>query len=220
MCNDDCSDNVTFIFQYKDRNRDRAVTCEQISTSQRMMNRFCSYESVKENCAETCDTCLAPSQSPSQTPSQFLTKTQTQQQTTDEVQKPIASPTNAVSPRSSKAPSKAPSVYTTCDDLVGVSFFVEGEGEKNCEWLAARKSIQEKVCVMSQIAFHICEETCGKCSDTCFDDSSGTFPDLYRNGVTRNCAWLADRIAFEGGKYCEDGRPAREICLETCGICD
>jgi hypothetical protein len=111
-------------------------------------------------------------------------------------------------------------VDTTCDDLVGVSFFVEGTGTKNCEWLAARKSIQERVCVISHVAFYICEETCGKCSDNCFDDSRGTFPDRIRSGINRSCAWLADRIASEGRKYCEQGQPAREICLETCSICD
>ena len=73
---------------------------------------------------------------------------------------------------------------------------------------------------MSHAAFHICEETCGKCSDKCYDDPNGVFPDRFKNGETRNCAWLANNKAHEGGKYCEEGRPAREICLETCDICD
>jgi hypothetical protein len=210
-CNDGCSDNATFIFFYRDtRNRDKAVTCDQISTSQRLINQFCEYISVTENCQETCNTCPSPTQSPSHTPSQQVLTTS-----------PVLSPTIGSPPTSlSPSNSQIPSADSNCDDLVGVSFFVEGAGNKTCEWLAARKRVQRQVCNSSHAAYHICEETCGKCSDKCFDDSSGTFPDLYKTGVTRNCAWLSDRIASDGNKYCEKGRPAREICLETCGVCD
>jgi hypothetical protein len=107
-----------------------------------------------------------------------------------------------------------------CDDLVDVTITVDALlGDKTCQWLAARKVYQEILCVESHLAYHICEETCGKCSDDCID-LSGTFPDHFKKGADRNCRWLADRGISERRVYCEVGEPAHDICLETCHICD
>jgi hypothetical protein len=189
------------------------ITCDQISTNVRLINQFCGVDEVRESCQETCDNCPFPSQAPSEIPMYSVPSP------VPNMILGLPSTTKPESPVLTQFPVSTSLDSNICDDEVDATFTVEGQGEKTCQWLAARKVYQQKLCVESHLAFHICEETCGKCSDDCVD-LSGTFPDLYNKGTNRNCAWLADRGDSVRRKYCEDGKPAGDICLETCDICD
>jgi hypothetical protein len=237
-CADKCEDK-DMAFTYDGIKRD----CRWLSLRNWIIDQpgVCAQGSEAANaCPETCNICDAtsapalsqpPIRFPSVTPSSsssepgLPTSAPSLSQSQNGLPSSRPSFSNRFSPAVTTMPktpsnSQAPSTDPYCDDLVDVYFFVEGEGNKTCQWLAARKNVQENVCVFSHEAFHICEETCGKCSDDCRDDSNGKFLDHYRNGVMRDCKWLADRGASFRSKYCEDGEPARNICMETCDVCD
>jgi hypothetical protein len=80
----------------------------------------------------------------------------------------------------------------SCDDSQDSSFFVFGVGQRKCAWLAqpAQAGFVKFLCTPTIRIFHLCEETCGKCFDSCVDDTSVSF--AY-NGVNRNCLWVSAR---------------------------
>ena len=103
----------------------------------------------------------------------------------------------------------------SCDDSRFGTFPTDTEGNKTCIWLAARPVEQLIYCQPSEPAYYVCEETCGRCKDNCFD-STGTF---NYNGVERGCLWLSLRT-FVQDIVCKPGSPAYDtICPETCNAC-
>jgi hypothetical protein len=79
-----------------------------------------------------------------------------------------------------------------CDDEKLQTFFVQ-ETNKNerCVWLESRSDFRKIYCQPNHPsgAYALCEETCGKCSDTCEDDSNAKF-EIDVNGRIRTCLWL------------------------------
>ena len=104
----------------------------------------------------------------------------------------------------------------SCDDSHTNTFPTRSEGEQTCLWLAARPYVQFRYCNPDQVAYHVCEETCGKCQDLCFD-TNGSFEYL---GVRRSCSWLNLRPSVQN-VVCISGHPAHDyVCPETCDSCD
>ena len=110
----------------------------------------------------------------------------------------------------------ADSVRDSCDDSRSGTFPTLSEGEQSCLWLAARPYEQFRYCNPNQAAYHLCEETCGKCQDSCYD-TNGSFDYL---GSSRLCSWLSLRPDVQR-VVCVRGNPAYEtVCHETCNSCD
>jgi len=131
---------------------------------------------------------------------------------------PTAFPTSRSSVYHSDSPSSKtdPNGPNTCDDSSTLKFPTDDAGDQLCVWLAARPTEQQKYCKQGHIAYGICEETCGKCSDSC-EDTLGYF---YYKGIQRNCLWLSlrrniiDEVCFEGFEVYDT------VCPETCNKCD
>jgi hypothetical protein len=103
-----------------------------------------------------------------------------------------------------------------CDDSLDGTFVTLNNGPQRCVWLAARPDQQSTYCLPTLQAFHLCEETCGKCTDNC-QDTNGFFE---YNGALRNCLWLSLRINVIQS-VCVAGNPAFDsVCTETCNACD
>lgn len=136
-------------------------------------------------------------------------------------------PSISNAPSLSKGPSDAPSVSPgpsvtpgpsfVCDDDNSARFYVnEANGEQGCVWLEARPEFQAMLCHESHIAYHACEETCGKCVDDCEDANDRHFFEIQ--GTFRNCFWLYLRPNKQAVE-CVPGKEAYESCRETCENC-
>lgn len=123
----------------------------------------------------------------------------------------VSAPTVAPTPIPSSDP---------CDDEKLVTIFINSTiGNVRCRWLQTRPDEQPIYCKPGQAsnAYNICEETCGKCTDTCDDSSVGTF--IAINGISRPCSWLADDPVNRQPVYCKPGTTAWTLCKETCDNC-
>lgn len=117
------------------------------------------------------------------------------------------------------APSgRAPGV---CDDFDERPFSIEeGREKRDCAWLRqASEETRTRFCQEIEIVFVTCEETCGKCEDTCDDIEHVLFkiPNINPWELT-DCAWLRARRSLVG-RVCIEGSPAFYLCQETCNIC-
>jgi hypothetical protein len=106
-----------------------------------------------------------------------------------------------------------------CDDDKQKTIWIDDvQKYQTCVWLQTRPEYQDKLCNVNHPsgAFHICEETCGKCLDNCIDTSKSF---LYQ-GRVRDCLWLSLRPSIQK-KVCEEvGNAAAFVCPETCDKCD
>eukprot|EP00543_Licmophora_paradoxa_P005864 CAMPEP_0202451146 /NCGR_PEP_ID=MMETSP1360-20130828/9642_1 /ASSEMBLY_ACC=CAM_ASM_000848 /TAXON_ID=515479 /ORGANISM="Licmophora paradoxa, Strain CCMP2313" /LENGTH=827 /DNA_ID=CAMNT_0049069645 /DNA_START=188 /DNA_END=2671 /DNA_ORIENTATION=+ len=105
-----------------------------------------------------------------------------------------------------------------CNDSTAETFFVNDDlGSKTCIWLAdaSRTEFRRDLCVPTNPAFHICSETCGKCYDNCFDDTTTKFQ--YKNHDNRDCGWLSIRT-WEWDNACASSTISG-LCQETCNSC-
>eukprot|EP00548_Thalassiothrix_antarctica_P007308 CAMPEP_0194136872 /NCGR_PEP_ID=MMETSP0152-20130528/6827_1 /TAXON_ID=1049557 /ORGANISM="Thalassiothrix antarctica, Strain L6-D1" /LENGTH=843 /DNA_ID=CAMNT_0038833675 /DNA_START=242 /DNA_END=2770 /DNA_ORIENTATION=- len=130
--------------------------------------------------------------------------------------------TSTLHPTTTTMPSPTPRL---CDDSLFTLFtLLNNEGHQRCVWLASREEQQEIYCKPGMDAYDICEETCGKCTDTC-EDTNGVFPtiklvDHVNVTINRNCLWLSLRPAIIE-EVCKAGFTAYDItCPETCNACD
>ena len=101
-----------------------------------------------------------------------------------------------------------------------VTFYVDrAVANQNCAWLreGRRKNYRNILCQPnhSSGAYYFCEETCGKCSDTC-EDTANTF---LIDGQAQDCKWL-NRRPDKMKEFCYPKYPAFDACPETCGGCD
>lgn len=105
-----------------------------------------------------------------------------------------------------------------CDDDLAGSFFVDRRGIRTCSWLKRNlEKWKPYLCINRVDAYHVCAETCGKCTDNCHDTPDVTF---WVNNIHKdqNCEWLSTRPASQT-RLCKEGSPARELCAETCHDC-
>lgn len=153
---------------------------------------------------------------PTLVPSPDPTPMPTSPPTPDPTPIPTSPPTPDPTPMPTPTPDPTPmpnlSTNEVCDDDRFGRFFVEEKGKKeSCVWLKARDEYLSKLCVESHDAYHICPETCQKCSDTC-EDQPGNW---YFNGVKRSCLWLSLRNHVID-EVCVPGNQAYIFCAETC----
>jgi hypothetical protein len=185
-CNDGCSDSPTALFL--NARGTKKIGCAYLSDNSREQSRLCNEGSAAWiQCPETCNACPQPSTSPSNSPT---------------TSKPSVAPVPTLVPFPSSSPSASqgptvstlPTVDATCDDLQDVTFAVSSLNNtlKTCDWLADknRASYRTEMCVETHVAFYMCEETCGKCTDNCFDEL-GDFPNLFVASKMMTCADLA-----------------------------
>jgi hypothetical protein len=109
-----------------------------------------------------------------------------------------------------------------CDDSPNGWFFVDAtignqkiSALQQCGWLLENLDLIDLFCVAGQVAYEMCAETCGKCSDECVDSSDAEFS---VDGFTVNCAWLSIRPGF-WDSACVEGSIAHTECKETCNSC-
>lgn len=103
-----------------------------------------------------------------------------------------------------------------CDDSKELRFPTRNNGNQRCVWLAARPEEQEIYCRSNETAYHVCEETCGKCEDEC-EDTKYRFE---HEGINRTCLWLSLRGHVQD-EVCISGNAAHDtVCPETCDSCD
>jgi hypothetical protein len=112
---------------------------------------------------------------------------------------------------------------TACEDSLDITFYMNDTlGHQRCSWLRrnlngmhdANRSNKEAFCVESENAFYFCEETCGKCTDDCNDNSTATF---QLAGSYTNCEWLSGK-PFLWTLACKH-RDVWEVCRDTCDCC-
>jgi hypothetical protein len=108
-----------------------------------------------------------------------------------------------------------------CDDERYTQFYVPDVGQwQRCVWLPARRSrgYVDTLCSPNDPsgAYDICAETCGKCTDSCNDNSDAKF-DL--EWFIRDCKWLSFRLKWQD-RLCYPGSTAFNLCPETCNACD
>jgi hypothetical protein len=196
------------------------MNCAKLSDNTREQSRLCKDGSdAWIFCPETCNSCIQPSASPSNVPT---TATPTSAPV------PTLRPLPSSPPSVSKAPSMSihPTIDATCDDLQDVTFAVASLNDtlKTCDWLADKNRVTYRVelCVPSNVAYHMCEETCGKCTDNCVDAEMGEFPNLDVSSKMMTCSDLAKQGERQRARYCDQGKSplAEQLCKETCNTCD
>ena len=136
-------------------------------------------------------------------------------------------PTPEPTPVPTNRPTPSPTIRATfnplaCDDDKETKFLVSkpseglwGFGLESCVWLQARSDMQALYCNPSHIAYTVCEETCGSCTDEC-TDTDGYFK--HKN-IDRPCDWLRLRFGVQK-EICVPGHQAMDVCPETCDVCD
>jgi glycoprotein endo-alpha-1,2-mannosidase len=123
--------------------------------------------------------------------------------------------------KSPAAPTKQPTFVDpndpdTCDDSKFGTFPTLKDGNKRCIWLASRAEEQLIYCQPNEAAYHLCEETCSKCTDDCED----TLKRFDHQEISRDCLWLSLRTHVQD-VVCVPGHAAYDIvCPETCDSCD
>ena len=192
-CTDTCVDDLAGMFLVDEIARD----CEWLDLRPHLLEQECQFGKGAWNyCRETCGNCNPfPTAVPSSTPSGTYGPTIT------------ASPT-------------AKNPYDSCDDdRFGTFYANETDKEEPCRWLWNRPDMILVYCNSSHPdgAFDLCEETCGKCSDTCEDDNDIRFKVPDKNG-TKDCAYIAVRNNLID-ELCVEGEVAYEACRETCDSC-
>lgn len=113
-----------------------------------------------------------------------------------------------------------PEFKVGCDDSATETFLVDGagrSGRKDCIWLKENVNWHSRLCIPEQPAYHICEETCRKCTDNCVDDEDATFYVNRKQGV-QDCKWLSTAPAHREN-LCVDGNRINTLCKETCNTC-
>ena len=212
-CVDDCIDDATVTFQVNGVFRN----CAWLMLRPQFFSTMCVQGQVPFlGCQETCNNCIddetPPLESrptprptnppPSTTPAPIL---------------PTRNPTPL--PTISGGDNNQQAAGDPCDDDPTTRITVDGEGDQQCIWLAARPEQQQTLCSLNHPsnAYNVCVETCGKCTDNgCEDDPATRFDD--QNGVSRNCAWLALRPQFHATE-CVFGKVPFFGCQETCDNC-
>ena len=185
LCLDDCEDTETKFYIGRDI-RD----CLWLRLRPELKPGLCFASSdAALHCPETCDLCdhNHPSAQPIPTPA------------------PVAAPVS-------------PAQAVICDDDRFKTFYVPDiKQSQRCIWLAARPEYQKILCDPNDAseAYSICEETCGKCTDSC-QDTSGNF---QVGTAIRDCLWLSLRPLVQD-ILCASDNDVYSVCPETCNACD
>jgi hypothetical protein len=178
---------------------------------------------------------FGPSTAPSTAPSSYPSVVPSHSPSVDPSSNPSASPSVGASATPSSSPSQLPTSEgehapsendgtDICDDDFPGSFFVNNRrGNMTCTWLMRnidRRSRKWASEMCASDAFHVCAETCGKCSDNCRDATPDVTFFVNKNVGDQNCKWLSTRHRMSWrADHCREGKPAWELCPETCHDC-
>jgi hypothetical protein len=99
----------------------------------------------------------------------------------------------------------------------------KGRAPRSCSWLQGQSAADiEEICTaVGSEAYDVCEETCGKCRETCEDDKNVVFLVYIQDdpdAEIRGCEWVNDRPWIRT-MVCVDGHDAYIVCPETCNSC-
>uniref|UniRef100_A0A7S3DSF8 Uncharacterized protein n=1 Tax=Entomoneis paludosa TaxID=265537 RepID=A0A7S3DSF8_9STRA len=109
-------------------------------------------------------------------------------------------------------------VVDFCDDDFTKEFLVEDiMAYRDCSWLERNPDQKSKLCKNSHEAYHLCSETCGKCSDNCEDDEGKFYVNSFHR--MQDCEWLSSKPYWQD-RLCYSGHRAFELCHESCDRCD
>jgi hypothetical protein len=86
------------------------------------------------------------------------------------------------------------------------------------ETVVTKTFMRQRLCIPEHSAYHICEETCFKCTDDCVDNDLVSFLDA-KPATFRSCAWVSKINSGRIGAYCQEGQPWHDACPETCNTC-
>jgi glycoprotein endo-alpha-1,2-mannosidase len=201
-CVDDCTEDSRAKFEVDGAIRD----CGWLSLRNSMQDLLCVEGTLPY-------TIKATSPKPTASPTSLPTPKPTGRPTPVPTRLPTSSP-------ASKQATSAPADYGVyCDDERYTQFYVADIGQwQRCIWLAARRGYIDTLCSPNDLsgAYDICAETCGKCTDSCTENSNAKF-DV--DGSIRDCAWLSLRFEWQD-KLCYPGSTAFSLCPETCNACD
>ena len=90
---------------------------------------------------------------------------------------------------------------------------------RGCFWLSKRKLEKNTYCIPDSEVMNACEETCGKCSDTCCDNNDVILDLDYRGAtISKNCLWLREHLPLSYDN-CVVGSTVSSECKETCNNC-
>jgi hypothetical protein len=105
-----------------------------------------------------------------------------------------------------------------CEDDSREFFYIEMRDIwRKCIWLTRNLDVWgDELCVPGHDASRLCPETCGLCTDSCWDQTNVTF---VVKDEERNCAWLSTKPAWKK-RLCVENQQAYHICGETCNSCD
>jgi hypothetical protein len=105
-----------------------------------------------------------------------------------------------------------------CEDSNKMFFMNEQLGSGRCISLARNPDLRSRLCVPEEVAYHMCPETCGKCTDDCKDKPGRSFLVNRKRGY-KDCAWLATHPMWQP-LLCKPGHSAYQDCSETCNSCN
>jgi len=111
-------------------------------------------------------------------------------------------------------------VEKPCEDDMSFRFIPEGGSiPRGCFWLSKRPLKKKLYCIPDSEVMNACEETCGKCSDTCCDNNDVILELDYRGGtISKNCLWLREHLPLSYDN-CVVGSTVYSECKETCNNC-
>ena len=135
---------------------------------------------------------------------------------------PVTPPTIPVAPVTSlPTPEAVPGpVEKPCEDDMSFRFIPNDESiPRGCFWLSKRPLEKNLYCIPDSEVMNACEETCGKCSDTCCDNNDVILELDYRGGtISKNCLWLREHLPLSYDN-CVVGSTVYSECKETCNNC-
>lgn len=226
-----CDDSSSAVIRLNPNKATPRFTCLQLRQNEALKNTTCvpTHQAYTE-CAETCGACKDSCRD-SATKTFFVTRVWPNQncrwlEVRPQWQQFLCHPSHPANKICGETCGSCDADYSPpvpeykadCDDSASGTFLVDAvRGRKNCLWLAKNPIWHSRMCVPTEPAFHMCEETCRKCTDRCVDDEDATFY-VNRNQGIRDCKWLSTRQGHQNS-LCVEGNRVNTLCRETCNTC-
>lgn len=224
-----CDDNASAVIRLDPSKTTPRFTCLQLRENVALRNTVCvpTHEAYSE-CEETCGACTDSCRD-STTTTFFVTRMWPNQDCNwlalrPQYQEFLCHPNHPANKICGETCGSCDADYSpptpeykaTCDDSPTGTFLV-GDRYQDCIWLRKNPIWHSRLCIPEMPSYHLCEETCLKCTDRCVDDEDATFY-VNRNQGIRDCKWLSTRKAHQAN-LCIEGNRVNELCRETCNTC-
>jgi len=226
-----CDDSSSAVIRLNPNNPAPRFTCLELRDNEALRNTTCvpthrAYQACRETCGACVDSCRD-----STTKTFFVNRMWPNQdckwlEVRPTWQESLCWPTHPVNKICGETCGSCDAGYSPpvpeykpgCDDSFTETFEVKGlSGRKDCIWLKKNPNWHFKVCIPEHAGYHLCEETCRKCTDGCFDDEDATFYVNKKNGI-KDCKWLSTAPAHRE-TLCSNGSRVNTLCRETCDSC-